>query len=221
MKKLKFSIICSLILPAFHLYAQKSVTDGFSKTPNGLWYKIVIDAHKPKAQPGDIIKLNLVYSTQKDSVLFSTFEPGVGPAQFSVSAPTFNGDPMEGFAMLGQGDSAIFLMSTDSAYKNQAEMPPFAKKGQFIKISVNVLSAMSKEEYEKKQKEEAAMQTELESKTIEDYLAKNNLKAQRTASGIYYVITKDGDGPRVQTGQTVTLNYTAKLLDGKIVDSSL
>ncbi|MBA3647594.1 MAG: FKBP-type peptidyl-prolyl cis-trans isomerase [Chitinophagales bacterium] len=204
----------------FNSFAQ-NVTEGFSKSPHGLLYKIIIDAHKPKANVGDIIKLNLLYSTQNDSVLFSTFDQGIGPVQFNVSDPTFSGDPMEGFAMLGQGDSAVFLMSTDSAYKNQDEMPPFAKKGQYIKISVNVLSLMGKEEYDKKQKEEAAMQTELEVKTIEDYLAKNNLKAQKDPSGIYYIVTKQGEGPRVQSGQTVTVNYTGKLMDGTVFDSSL
>src|SRR6266446_8861405 len=119
-----FFIILSII--ATTCFGQANVTDGYKKTTKGLWYKIVTDAKKPKAQLGDIMKLNVVYSTQRDSILFSTYQEGQGPVQFTSTAPTFNGDPMEGFSMLGEGDSAIFLMPEDSAFKNQ-QPPPFAK----------------------------------------------------------------------------------------------
>jgi FKBP-type peptidyl-prolyl cis-trans isomerase FkpA len=164
--------------------------------------------------------MNAVYSTQNDSVIFSTYTENMGPFQQTVSAPTFNGDPMEGYVMLGEGDSAIFLMPADSAFKNQP-YPPFAKKGDYIKIGVSVLSIMSKEQYDNKKLAEAKLQTDMERATIEEYLAKNNLTAQQTASGLYYVVEKQGDGKRAQSGDSVTVNYTGKLLDGTVFDSSL
>ncbi|HYV90440.1 MAG TPA: FKBP-type peptidyl-prolyl cis-trans isomerase [Chitinophagales bacterium] len=207
------------VITAVTACAQTNVTDGYKKTTKGLWYKIFTDARKPKAQLGDIMKLNIVYSTQHDSVLFSTYNEGQGPAQFTCMPPNFNGDPMEGFTMLGEGDSAIFLMPEDSAYKNQ-QPPPFAKKGEYIKIKVSVLSVMTKEQYDKQKAEESKMQTEQEAKTIEDYLAKNNLHAQKTPSGLYYIVEKQGDGKKVTLGDTVSVDYTGKLLDGTEFDSS-
>jgi hypothetical protein len=59
-------------------YSQSKPTDGFLKTNRGLYYKLIVDNHQPKAKTGDIIKMNLVYSTQKDSVLFSTYEENMG-----------------------------------------------------------------------------------------------------------------------------------------------
>jgi hypothetical protein len=50
-------------------------------------------------------------------------------------------------------------MPVDSAYKTQ-EMPPFAKKGEYIKVRVNVLATMTKEEFEKQKQEETKMETE-------------------------------------------------------------
>jgi FKBP-type peptidyl-prolyl cis-trans isomerase FkpA len=218
MKKL-FLFINMLAVTAATIFAQVTVTEGYKRTPKGLWYKIVIDAKKPKCGQGDIIKLNATYSTQRDSILFSTYQQGMGPVQFTIAPPTFNGDPMEGFAMLGEGDSAIFLMPVDSAFKNQP-MPPFVKKGEFFKIGVTVLSAMSKDQYEKQKAEEAQLQTQQESKTIEEYLAKNNLHAQKTPSGLYYIIERQGDGTKTVLGDSVKVDYTGKLLDGKVFDSS-
>src|SRR5437868_5978654 len=151
------------LLTGASVLAQTNVTNGFKKTPKGLWYKIVVDAKKPKASIGYISKMNAVYATQRDSVLFSTFEQGMGPVQFTLTAPTFNGDPMEGFTLLGEGDSAIFLMPVDSAFKTQ-ELPPFAKKGEFIKIKVSILSVLSKEDFDKQKAQEAQMQTQMEIK---------------------------------------------------------
>jgi FKBP-type peptidyl-prolyl cis-trans isomerase len=217
MKKIWFGV---MLMPALTAFAQVNTPEGFKSTPKGLLYKIVIDAGKPKGKLGDIIKLNTVYSTWNDSILFSTYESGMGPVQFTISPPGYSGDPMEGFVMLGEGDSAMFLMPVDSAFKGQP-LPAFAKTGEYIRIGVSAISVMSKEEYERKRAEDAKMQTEQEAKTIEAYLAKNNLKAQKTASGIYYIIEQQGTGAKAESGKNVTVNYTGRLLDGKVFDSNV
>ncbi|MBK9732739.1 MAG: FKBP-type peptidyl-prolyl cis-trans isomerase [Chitinophagaceae bacterium] len=210
----------ALLLLTANTFAQSKLTDGYQRTSRGLYYKIIVDGKKPKGKQGDLLKMNLEYLTQKDSVLFSTYQEEMGPVQFTISAPTFNGDPMEGFTLLGEGDSAIFLMQSDSAYKGQ-EMPPFAKPGEFVKIHVNVLSMMTQAEFEKKKAEETKVQSEKDVTIIESYLLSKGLKAQKTSSGLYYILEKQGDGARAESGKTVTVNYTGKFLDGKVFDSSL
>lgn len=218
--KLSVAGVFVLLILTGNTFAQSKLTDGFQKTTHGLYYKVIVDGKKPKGNQGDIIKMNLEYLTQKDSVLFSTYQEEMGPVQFTISPPTFNGDPMEGFTLLGEGDSAVFLMQSDSAYKGQ-EMPPFAKPGEFVKIHVNVLSMMTKVEFDKKKAEETREQSEKDVATIESYLTSKGLKAQKTASGLYYIIDKQGDGIKTEAGKTVVINYTGKFLDGKVFDSSL
>ena len=46
-------------------------------------------------------------------------------------------------------------------------------------------------------------------------------KAIEAANGIRYIVEKNGDGPRPQTGNTVTVHYTGRLTDGQIFDSSV
>ncbi len=44
--------------------------------------------------------------------------------------------------------------------------------------------------------------------------------AKKTASGLYYVITKEGTGPQAAAGNTVYVDYTGTLVSGKKFDSS-
>ncbi len=44
--------------------------------------------------------------------------------------------------------------------------------------------------------------------------------AKRTASGLMYVVEKEGEGPKPQKGQNVKAHYTGTLLNGKKFDSS-
>jgi peptidylprolyl isomerase len=42
-----------------------------------------------------------------------------------------------------------------------------------------------------------------------------------TTSGLMYIDTKVGKGPMPKVGQTITVNYTGKLTDGKLFDSNV
>jgi len=63
--------------------------------------------------------------------------------------------------------------------------------------------------------------TQADDKTLQDYFAKNNIKAEKTSSGLYYTIQKEGTGEKIARGQSATLKYTGKLLDGTTFDSNV
>jgi hypothetical protein len=66
-----------VFFPAFNSCAGDG--KGFKKLESGLQYKIVVDKKQPKGKIGDIIKLNLIYYTPKDSVIFSSYQAGGVP----------------------------------------------------------------------------------------------------------------------------------------------
>ncbi|HEY6953434.1 MAG TPA: FKBP-type peptidyl-prolyl cis-trans isomerase [Bacteroidota bacterium] len=74
----------------------------------------------------------------------------------------------------------------------------------------------------KKRSEKAAALAEKNKKEGEAFLAANKSKEGviTTASGLQYKILKEGTGPKPTPKDTVRCNYSAKLLDGKEVDSS-
>ncbi|HRW61938.1 MAG TPA: FKBP-type peptidyl-prolyl cis-trans isomerase [Bacteroidales bacterium] len=53
---------------------------------------------------------------------------------------------------------------------------------------------------------------------IEKYLSDNNLTAQSTASGLYYIITAQGNGETPTPNSIVRVEYTGRLLNGTIFD---
>jgi len=57
-------------------------------------------------------------------------------------------------------------------------------------------------------------------KEIIDYIAKNNLTAQRTNSGLYYVINESGNGVQPTATSNVTVAYKGYFSNGKVFDQS-
>lgn len=64
-------------------------------------------------------------------------------------------------------------------------------------------------------------QKEKDIEEIKEYLSKNNLEADSTESGLYYIIRKKGSGPKPTENSTVTVEYTGKLMNGEIFDEGL
>ncbi|MEO0899382.1 MAG: FKBP-type peptidyl-prolyl cis-trans isomerase [Bacteroidota bacterium] len=56
---------------------------------------------------------------------------------------------------------------------------------------------------------------------IEDFLAENNITAEKTDDGLYYTIEREGTGSRPDFSSTVTVHYEGRLLEnGDVFDSS-
>ena len=68
---------------------------------------------------------------------------------------------------------------------------------------------------------EAIKLAKKEEDEIKAYIKLNNLTASKTASGLYYVITKEGTGTMPVPGDEVSMNYTGMFLDGNKFDSNL
>ncbi|HRA72251.1 MAG TPA: FKBP-type peptidyl-prolyl cis-trans isomerase, partial [Flavobacterium sp.] len=55
---------------------------------------------------------------------------------------------------------------------------------------------------------------------IKDYIAKNNLTAQRSNTGLYYIITEPGTGTQPTATSNVTVAYKGYFTNGTVFDQS-
>ncbi|TAE76239.1 MAG: hypothetical protein EAZ85_00505 [Bacteroidetes bacterium] len=116
----------------------------------------------------------------------------------------------------------------ESANKALTTRPTELPEKKYIAVTVKILKVLNakereadaKKEAEKAQKDAEALKIK-EAKTIEEYAKKNDLKVEKTASGLYYVITKEGTGNKPKAGDEVKVSYTGMFLDGNIFDTSI
>lgn len=214
-------LLIALLCGGTQLLAQIKDLKMYQKTATGLYYKL----HKQnktgvKAKEGDMVKLHFQLFTEKDSLVRSTFsEPRA--IQTALPKPAFRGALEEGLIMMAAGDSASFLVSADSMFRDYGQLPPFLRKGSLIKFNVKMLSVLSEAEYRKKMEEELNALKAIQEAEITDYMAKKGLKAtQKLPSGLIYVQTQAGTGNQALPGKKVNVHYTGTLINGDKFDSS-
>lgn len=64
-------------------------------------------------------------------------------------------------------------------------------------------------------------QAKIDDDIMKAYFKKNKIKATRTATGLYYVIHKPGEGENAKKGAKVGMNYLGRFLDGKKFDGNI
>lgn len=198
----------------------KNGMSSFETTPSGLQYKIVEDIPGDTAQPGDFMKVS-VRTIVHDSVLMDTYKNGPGyrwlPLQKSMGRKF---DIMEGLAKLSKGDSAEFMIPADSVM-NPMNRPSFVEAGDKIHIYVRVHDIRDKEGYQSALAKEKIEQKQKDQQVIQNYLDSTGQKAKATDDGVYVIVHKAGEGPLPEEGQTVSIMYTGKTLDGTVFDSNM
>ena len=214
----KTAFFFSALLIGAMLITSCSKYSGYKEADSGLYYKFISesgDTAKPRLN--DILDVVMSYGT-KDSTLM----PANGVIQIQLMKPMFKGDIYEGFAMMHKGDSASFIISADSFFTKiaRAPRPKFIDSSSVLYFNVKLKDFMSLEQLMKKRQEENAKLEQEEMTKLDAYLKANNITAQPTASGIYFIEVQKGKGPKAMTGQKVSVHYTGTLLDGKKFDSS-
>jgi FKBP-type peptidyl-prolyl cis-trans isomerase FkpA len=196
-------------------------SDGFTRLASGLEYKIYTHG-KGTRKPvnNDHIELNIRLHVGDSTIFDSRKMYGNSPVPLQITAAKFKGDPMEGFMLMVEGDSAVLRLPVDSMKKIGATQP-WMKDGEKIEYNVVLVSVMSEEEFKKYTAEQEAKQKGIDDKLLQEYFAKNKIKPSKTASGLYYTVSSEGSGENGKAGQKYSVNYTGKLLNGNKFDSNV
>ncbi len=198
----------------------------YEKTPSGLVYKIFPGKGTEKPKAGEFVKFHLQYTIgDKDSVLNSSFGkiPGYSPVDTSQrSQYTF----MEIIPLMSKGDSAVVKLSVDTL-KNRKFIPDYDAtfvKGGTITCRLKLMDVFATDslmmaDYQK----ESDFQKDREGQEIIAYMAKNNLKGEKTKNGAFVIIETPGDAAvKADSGMIAVIKYKGYFLsDGTVFDTNL
>lgn len=228
MKKIK-NLLLSTIVFALAI-GMVSCTKTKKTTTDGIEYTYIKEG-KESPKNGEYVLYNLIVKNDSDSTFISTYDQmAPGYLMYNDSAQATNGMD-EIFLGLRKGDSIAFEAPAIKVF-GEFNIPPFIKEGGKVKIQIGVVDVLDEDGIQayflslqdaqmKKQAELSVKQLEEDVKIIEEYVAKNNLNANRTESGLFYVIDEEGTGDQIATGQVASVHYAGYLLDGTVFDTSI
>ena len=216
--------VATLLVAGMTLLAACS-NDGFKTTDGGLQYRFdKQNSNGQQVQEGDVIigEMTFKFDTM---TLFTNVGYADRLMQASPNAP---GNLYEGLLMMHVGDQATFAIMADSMAKfvQPEQMPQGYQRGtgQKFYYEINLQDILTKEELEAERTNfmaEAQQRQENEPQMIADYVHDNGINAKPNADGLYVIVKKRGNGSKVATGKEVAVNYTGRLLDGTMFDSSV
>lgn len=202
---------------------------------NGLKYTLVKGGEGATAENGEFILMNMRYKDANDSVWMNTADNGFPVVlQKDSTWATAEGSIYSIFSDLKTGDSVQFSVNAAMLFSKtfKAPMPPSLDTTSTFSFDVGVASIYDKTEFQAwqtemmqkqqaKEEENAVKQLEEDIAIIDGYLSENGIEAQKTESGMSYVITQEGNGENASSGATVKVNYTGHVLNGEYFDSSI
>ncbi|MEJ6980397.1 FKBP-type peptidyl-prolyl cis-trans isomerase [Pedobacter sp. P351] len=191
--------------------------DTLNTTPNGIKYKIYNEQSGKKIHLNNIITFNLIEKTEKDSILFSSYDRD-NPLRAQIIPSRNITDFMDVFILLYEKDSVLIQIPTDVIFKNREyERPKFLSKGSNLIFLIKIEEVQTVEEAIAE--EEKAL--DKERSLLAKYLLDNKLSPHFTSSGLIFIIKKSTKNMRPAPRDTVLINYTASTVGGKAFDSSV
>lgn len=209
-------LIASLLLMACNKGSMK-------KTKGGMPYKIYSGNGSVKAAQGNFLKINYTQSIKqsgKDSVYFTT--RGQIPIYLPVMPPQSTYDVGELWVGLRKGDSIIATQLMDTFIKrNPGNIPPQFRNGDVITTVIHVLDVFTSDSAraaDEKLVNESFLKNEVA--FLDKYLADKKIQTQKTPSGSFVQVLNPGNGPKIDSGNFVAVNYTGTSFSGKVFDSN-
>lgn len=198
---------------------------GFKTTDSGLMYKFEKqNKSAQQVQDGDVLvgEMTIKFDTTE------TFSNVGNAGRIMQATKTFDGDLYEGLLMMHIGDKATFAIEADTLAKflQANQMPPYYQPGKGMKIyyEISLQDIVTKDEIMQEQANfmaEMQQRQQGEPEAIAAYVRDNNIKEKANNDGLYVIVKKKGTGAKVAAGKKVAINYTGRLLDGTMFDSSV
>jgi len=221
MKKVTFYILIWIVGILMFACTGSSKYPDYKNRRHGIYYKLLeIGDSAHIAKTGDYITIDITYKTISDSVFFKA------KRKLQVQKPTYEGSIDECFSMLSLEDRVCFIISADSLFTKtlQTNLPSFIHSGSDMKVEIKLLEIQTEEEFQRQK--EAFLKWiedfgEYEKIILKQFIEQRKIDVKTAGSGIYYLKLIPGNGRKVNKGDTVTVDYEGKFLNGKFFDSTI
>jgi len=192
----------------------------YNKTKSGIYYKLIkFGESSEKAKSGDYITADIMYKTINDSVFFE------GRRKLQITEPSFIGAIGECFLMLAEEEMASFIISANDFFTKTLEttLPAFINESDPMKVDIDLVDIQTEEEYY--MEKEAFLHWiedfgDYEKVILRQFIDQQKVEIKPTESGLYHIVLNEGTGEKVYVGDTVTVHYEGKFLNGKFFDST-
>ncbi len=172
--------------------------DALKKTANGLSY-IIHEKHEgPSPENGEVVKMDMLIQTRERD-LMNTF---VGDKNYFmvVKEPAFRGDIVEILPSLSEGDSVT--AKTLASYLYQGRVPPQIGRYDTVYTHFKILGFFNEEE------------------ELQKYIQKKGHEVDTLEKGLYRAFFENGQGDSISEGDSVVMEFTGRLLSGKVFNTS-
>ena len=184
--------------------ADNKITTG-QKQGSGLYFvPVVTNAAAAKVKLGQRVSVLYTGKLLDGTTFDASSQHNNAPVIFVVGAGQLIPGFEEGISLMHIGDKATLLIPSHLAYGTQGSGSGIPANA-VVRFDVEVVDYAP-----------------IDDALIQKYLTDNKITtAQKQASGLYYVpITTNASLPLATKGQTVSVLYTGKLLDGTVFDAS-
>lgn len=202
------------------------VTEGGTKVT-------VFEKGEGALQTDSVLLLYLKLQTKEGEVLMESSASEPLPVKYSDTIEA--GHLQDVLNRLEVGDSVYFETTVQNLFEKtyRSPVPQGLNASDTVQVNMRLAEQMSEEAFrafsQSKQEEmrakELAMLEEkamADADTIDAYLEKKGIEEYTTTdSGLRYVVTKEGSGPKPDAGDRVRVHYTGTLLNGEKFDSSV
>ena len=211
------------------LFAAGCSDTGYKKSMNGLEYKIMKGNGGQPIKIGNTVKFTVI-GFYRDSALVTGYD--TIPQLLSIDSNNLPAAYIKIFTEAKTGDSIVTRIMVDSVMKQNPQLPPFAKTGQYFSTHIKIIDAYSDTAVINREKIaflktvttvdsiKRIEQKAKDDKILNDYIASHHINAVKTAKGTYVSIEDPGQGDPIDTGKAVSVNYTGMTLEGKVFDKS-
>ncbi|NQZ75865.1 MAG: FKBP-type peptidyl-prolyl cis-trans isomerase [Ekhidna sp.] len=171
-----------------------------------------------------ISMLRLEYTTEEGELMMDSEEPI--PLKIDPNTEADQGELFSVLTLLKTGDSVHFELPAQELFEKtfRAPRPDSIAADSKIQFRIAFVEQLTEEGYYEmvanRAEAAAAKQIIIDNEILDKYLSDNGITAEKTESGLRYVIKDQGNGTLPQNGDTVLVDYLGKVLDGAYFDTS-